>query len=135
MFSYPNSDCTTHGVRVRAKARFVATASEPDKGRYFFVYQIRIENDGDATVQLLSRRWTIVDGNHCREEVEGDGVVGKQPILRPGESFEYQSYCPLRTTWGTMEGTYTFIDEAGGSFEAAVERFFLLPEPAPAALP
>lgn len=123
----PNSDTTTHGIRVRAEAQYLEGESDPDRGRFFFVYRIRIENDSARTVQLLSRRWVILDANNRREEVVGEGVVGKQPILAPGESFEYRSYCPLRTSWGTMEGSYSFADPGGEGFEVTVGRFFLVP--------
>lgn len=124
----PNSDHTACGVRVRAEAQYLATESDPDQGRYFFVYRIRIQNEGDVAAKLLSRRWRILDAENRREEVVGEGVVGKQPVLSPGMSFEYTSYCPLRTAWGTMEGSYFFASAEGESFEVPVARFFLVPD-------
>lgn len=113
---------------MRAAAQYLPTESDPDQGRYFFVYRIHIKNEGDVTAKLLSRRWEILDANNRREEVVGEGVVGKQPVLAPGASFEYTSYCPLRTSWGTMEGSYSFASEGGESFEVPVARFFLVPD-------
>ena len=124
----PNSDHTTHGLRVRAAAQFLEGESDPGRARYFFVYRIQIENSGEKAAKLLSRRWMILDANNRREEVAGEGVVGKQPVLAPGESFQYTSYCPLRTSWGTMEGSYNFTCAEGTSFEVPVGRFFLVPE-------
>jgi ApaG protein len=102
------SDCTTQGVRVEVTPEFLRDQGEVDSGRYLFAYRIRITNVGERVVQLLRRHWTIVDADGDTREVVGDGVVGRQPLLEPGESFEYASYCPLGTRWGTMEGWYTF---------------------------
>jgi ApaG protein len=122
----PNSDNVTQDIRIQAAAQFLPSESDPDEDRYLFVYRIRIVNEGSRRVKLLSRHWIILDAHKQRDEVVGEGVVGKQPDLGPGESFEYTSYCPLRTKWGTMEGTYTFEDE-GTTFEVNVGRFFLVP--------
>ena len=123
----PNSESTTDGIRVHAAAQFLPNESDPERSQYFFVYRIRVTNDGDQGAQLLSRHWVILDAHNRREDVRGEGVVGKQPELAPGEMFEYQSYCPLRTEWGTMEGSYTFCREDGSEFEVQVGRFFLVP--------
>ncbi len=120
-----NSITETGGLRIQAAAQFMPAESDPDRGRFIFVYRIRITNQSDRTVQLVTRTWVIIDGNGRREEVQGEGVVGKQPILSPGETFEYTSYCPLRTEWGTMEGHFTFLDEDGAPFRGAVERFYM----------
>ena len=120
-----NSNTLTEGVRIQAAAQYMQSESDPDRGRFIFVYRIRMHNQSDRTVQLITRHWVIIDGNGRREDVHGDGVVGKQPILSPGETFEYTSYCPLRTDWGTMEGHFTFLDEAGGPFRAMVGRFYM----------
>lgn len=125
----PNSDTTTRNIRVQAAAKYAPEESDPERQLHTFVYRIRITNDGDSKVQLLSRHWIILDSNNRREEVVGDGVIGKQPELGPGEMHEYTSYCPLRTEWGTMEGTYTFRDENEDLFEVAIGRFFLVPTP------
>jgi ApaG protein len=123
----PNSATDTNGIRIEAAAQYLDSESDPDRSRYFYVYRVRICNDGAVSAKLLRRHWVILDANNHREEVVGEGVVGKQPDLGPGESFEYTSYCPLRTLWGTMEGAYTFATPDGGTFEAAVGRFFLVP--------
>ncbi len=128
MTQSPNSISTTDGVRVEARAQFLPGESDPDRRQYLFVYRIKITNEGPERVQLVSRHWVIVDSNNRKEEVTGEGVVGKQPVLAPGGSFEYTSYCPLRTEWGTMEGTYSFLDEAGEEYEVEVSRFFLVPD-------
>ena len=109
----------------------MAEHSEPEEDRFVFAYTITLVNRGSVSAQLLSRHWVIVDALGRREEVRGDGVVGVQPTLAPGESHEYTSGCPLRTEWGTMEGSYLFRTEAGEEFEVAVGRFFLAPNVAP----
>lgn len=127
MSDSPNSNTLTHGIRIQAAARYAADDSQPDSRQYLFVYKIRITNEGTERAKLRSRHWIILDANNKREEVRGPGVVGKHPDLAPGESFEYESSCPLRTTWGTMEGTYTFEREDKTKFDAVVGRFFLAP--------
>lgn len=116
---------TTHSITVRVSASFLADQSDPAKDRYFWSYHIRVENDGAASVQLLSRRWIITDGHGQRHRVEGEGVVGKQPQIGPGESYDYVSGCPLDTPNGTMEGVYVMLGEGGGTFEVAIPRFRL----------
>ncbi|MEZ5974534.1 MAG: Co2+/Mg2+ efflux protein ApaG [Planctomycetota bacterium] len=123
--SRTNSNIVTEGIRIQAAAQFMPAESDPDRGRFIFVYRIRITNQGTETVQLLTRDWVIIDANGRRETVHGDGVVGKQPILSPGETFEYTSYCPMRTEWGTMEGHFTFVDIEGRTFKAGVGRFYM----------
>ena len=105
--------------------RFVEEESSPDSGRYFFAYTVEITNNGSEQVQLRSRHWRIIDGRGSTQEVRGAGVVGKQPVLEPGESFSYTSGCPLTTPDGTMEGTYTMSTADGDSFEAAIPAFSL----------
>ena len=99
--------------------------SEPAKNQWFFLYTITISNEGMDTVQLLTRHWIITDGTGHVEEVRGPGVVGKQPRLKTGESFEYTSGCPLSTPFGVMEGTYQMITESGERFDAKVAPFTL----------
>lgn len=114
----------TQGVRVAVAPSYSAEQSDPSVGRYVFPYRVRITNESDRRVVLRSRYWLIVDGDGVRNEVEGEGVVGHQPALEPGESFAYTSFCPLPTTWGTMEGRYTM--EAGEErFEVEIGRFYL----------
>ena len=119
------SDETTDGLRVGATAYYLPDESEPQKPRHVFGYTIVLKNDGDAPAQLLSRRWLIIDAHGRREEVEGPGVVGQTPRLAPGQAFKYQSFCPLGTRWGTMEGSYLMRRDDGRTFEARVGRFYL----------
>jgi len=100
-------------------------AVESSDDRWFFAYTIRIENDGAATVRLLSRHWIITDGNGRVEEVRGPGVVGQQPVLGPGASFEYTSACPLPTPFGVMEGSYQMSTESGERFDVRIAPFSL----------
>jgi ApaG protein len=119
------SEATTRGVRVKVRASYVPERSDPPAGRWFFAYQISIANGSDETVQLLSRHWIITDANGTEEEVKGPGVVGEQPVLAPGESFEYTSFCPLGTPFGTMHGTYQMITQSGSHFDATIAPFSL----------
>ena len=123
----PDSDTLTDGIRVRAAAQLLEDESDPARRLHVYGYRIRIENEGNERAQLLSRRWIVLDADNKREEIVGDGVVGRQPDLAPGEMFEYTSRCPLRTEWGTMEGSYTFRRPGGERFEVAIGRFFLVP--------
>ena len=102
------SDTTTRGVRVGAHAFFLPDQSDPDERKFLFGYNIVIGNYGDVPVQLLRRHWVIIDGLGRREDVEGDGVVGQTPRLEPGEAFKYQSFCPLKTQWGTYRENPVF---------------------------
>ncbi len=116
----------TRSIRVHVTPRFLPDESDPDSGRYFWAYTVRIDNDGSETVQLLSRHWQIVDGNGRFEEVRGDGVVGEQPVIQPGGQFEYTSGCPLTTPDGTMAGSYRMsVQATGETFEAEIPAFAL----------
>ena len=119
------SDTTTRGVRVEVRTAYVPERSSPAESQYFFAYRIRISNLGDETVQLLSRHWIISDGEGNTEHVRGPGVVGEQPVLEPGEAFEYTSFCPLRTPLGSMQGTYQMVTAGGSAFEAEIAPFSL----------
>ncbi len=119
------SDVMTSGVRVRVFPEFLPVESNPKENRYLFSYSVIIANERETAVKLLSRRWIIIDGNGKRDEVTGEGVIGQTPTLAPGEEFEYSSYCPLRTHWGTMEGSYEMEDENGEKFEVQIARFYL----------
>ncbi len=119
------SDTLTHGIRVGATAVFSAGDSEPADGNYVFRYTIVIRNEGDSAAQLVNRHWIIIDGNGHREEVRGPGVVGQTPRLEPGHSFRYQSFCPLKTPWGTMEGSFEMKRDDGEIFHVNVQRFYL----------
>ncbi len=120
-----SSEALTRGVRVQVRSQFDPTRSEPSAGQWFFLYTVTIENLAEETVQLLTRHWIITDGNGHVEEVRGPGVVGEQPILAPGEAFEYTSGCPLTTEVGKMEGTYQMITNSGEQFDAAIAPFTL----------
>ena len=120
-----DSDVETRGVRVAVKASFVPERSQPIQDRWFFSYRIRISNTGPVPVQLLNRHWVITDANGQVEEVRGPGVIGEQPHLAPGESFEYTSFCPLSTPFGTMEGSYEMVTGNGDRFLAEIGQFTL----------
>ena len=119
------SEAVTRGLRVRVRADYAPERSNPARAEWFFLYTIRISNEGAETVQLLTRHWIITDGNGQVEEVRGPGVVGEQPILKAGESFEYTSGCPLATPFGVMKGTYQMITAGGERFDATVAPFTL----------
>ncbi|QLC24548.1 Co2+/Mg2+ efflux protein ApaG [Parasphingopyxis algicola] len=113
----------TEDVIVRVAVSFLPEQSELAKERWFWAYHIRVENCGEGPVQLLNRHWYITDGRGFRQEVEGEGVVGEQPMIGPGEAFDYVSGCPLTTPNGAMEGSYTMQRADGSEFEAAIPRF------------
>jgi ApaG protein len=119
------SEACTRGVRVRVRSQFVAERSNPARGEYFFAYRIEITNVGEVSVQLLRRRWQIIDAHGEVQEVEGPGVVGEQPVLSPGQAFEYTSACPLSTPFGSMRGHYQMITDAGEEFDAEIAPFSL----------
>ena len=112
-------------VTVEPVARFLADQSDPAKNQYFFTYTITITNTGDVEAQLLSRHWIITDADHKVQEVKGLGVVGQQPLLQPGESFEYTSGASIPTNVGTMHGTYQMLAADGKAFDAPIPLFTL----------
>jgi ApaG protein len=122
MFS---SEAVTRGVRVHVQSEYAPERSQPAKNEWFFLYTVTISNEGTGPVQLVTRHWLITDATGHVEEVRGPGVVGKQPVLQPGESFEYTSGCPLGTQFGVMEGTYQMIAEGGEQFDARIAPFTL----------
>ncbi len=115
----------TRDIRVEVEARYVPDRSAPDEKQWFFAYAVKIENLGEEVVQLLSRHWIITDANGRVDEVQGAGVIGEQPVLRPGETFAYASACPLPTPMGTMHGTYQMVTDEGERFDAKVAPFTL----------
>ena len=119
-------EARTGDVIVRVSVSFLPEQSEPGRGRWFWAYHIRIENAGDRPVQLLTRHWLITDGRGQRHSVEGEGVVGEQPTIVPGGSYDYVSGCPLATPTGTMQGSYRMIDADGRTFDAAIPKFALM---------
>lgn len=100
--------------------------SEPHRNRWFFSYTVRIQNNSEQLVQLLSRHWIITNARGEREEVRGAGVVGEQPLLEPGEHFEYTSFCPLATSLGSMEGSYQMSTTDGERFTVPIPAFALI---------
>ena len=121
-----NEQAETRGITVRVSASYLPEQSEPDRGRWFWTYHIRIENDGPITVQLLTRHWVITDGRGGKHIVEGEGVIGEQPMIAPGGSFDYVSGCPLTTPTGHMQGSYQMVAEDGSAFDVAIPKFALL---------
>ncbi len=121
----------TDGIIVRVAVNFLPEQSRIEAGKWFWVYHIRIENESGKTVQLLTRHWRITDGRGLVNVVEGDGVVGEQPVLRPGQTHDYVSGCPLSTPQGSMEGHYTFRADDRTEIKVAIP-FFPLAAPATA---
>jgi len=119
------SDTTTRGIRIRVTSYYDSERSSPQEDYYFFAYQVRIENVGTETAQLLSREWIITNANGEVQKVQGPGVVGEQPVLPPGDSFEYTSFCPLNTAVGSMQGSYRMVSDHGESFDAEIAPFSL----------
>ena len=110
---------------VDVRPQFVPEHSNPDEDKFLFAYTVTIRNTGDVTAQLISRHWIITDAHNKVEEVQGLGVVGEQPVLQPGEAFEYTSGCPIATPVGSMRGAYQCVAEDGTRFEAPIPEFLL----------
>jgi len=121
----PTSEAITKGIRVHVESQYDPTRSRPQQNQWFFLYTVRIANESAVTVQLISRHWIITDATDHVEEVRGPGVVGEQPVLAPGQSFEYTSGCPLTTPFGTMHGTYQMVTSRGERFDAQIAVFTL----------
>ena len=119
------SEAVTQNIRVSVETEYAPGHSDPQQNKWFFLYTIRLTNEGHETVQLISRHWIITDATGWVEEVRGPGVVGKHPVLKPGESFEYTSGCPLRTRFGTMRGTYQMVTSTHETFEIVIPTFAL----------
>jgi ApaG protein len=119
------SEAVTEGIRVGATAYYLPAESNLDQHRYVFGYRIVIVNESKIAATLRTRHWIIIDGDGQVEEVRGKGVVGEQPRLEPGKGFKYNSYCPLTTPWGTMEGSYQFERDDGSTFRVKIGRFYL----------
>jgi ApaG protein len=119
------SSSTTDGIRVTVQPAFWPERSAPDSEQFAFTYKVEILNEGSAPAQLQSRHWIITDAQGRVEEVKGEGVVGRQPKLGPGERFEYTSWAMLRTPFGTMRGTYAMQRPDGTRFEARIAEFAL----------
>ncbi len=112
-------------LKVEVESQFVPEQSDPGKQAYMFAYTVRITNNGQRPAQVISRHWIIVDGNNKSHEVKGLGVVGQQPLLAPGETFEYSSGCPLNTPVGSMKGSYLAVGDDGEPFRVPIEEFVL----------
>ncbi len=112
-------------IEIKPVPQFIPEQSDPDDSRYVFAYTITIRNLGELPAQLIARHWIITDANNEVQEVRGLGVVGNQPLLKPGESFEYSSGCSLATPIGTMKGAYQMVGEDGTRFEAEIPEFVL----------
>jgi ApaG protein len=119
------SSTTTRGIRVDVRSEFLPERSSPRDGSYLFQYDVRISNIGPETAQLISREWIITNADGEVERVKGPGVIGEQPVLAPGSSFEYTSYCPLKTAVGSMQGSYQMVTAGGDRFDAAIAPFTL----------
>lgn len=120
-----NYTATTEGITVTASPIYLDGQSDVMQKKFVFAYYIRIENNSDRTVQLLRRHWIITDGEGDTKEVEGEGVVGKQPVIAPGGKHEYNSFCVLETFTGSMEGTFLMGSPAGAQFRISIPRFRL----------
>lgn len=121
----PISDAETEGIRVEVLSRHAPENSRPQQGEWVFQYTVRITNLGTETVQLMNRHWIITDALEQVHEVKGPGVIGEQPVLAPGESFKYSSWCPLKTPTGMMRGTYQMVRGNGEEFDVEIAPFGL----------
>ncbi len=119
------SEAVTAGIRVEVRSEYVEERSDPAQGQWFFVYRIRISNESDREVRLLTRHWVITDAHGREEHVQGPGVVGEQPSIPPGGSYEYSSFCPLDTSFGTMAGSYRMQGPEGELLDVEVAPFTL----------
>ena len=115
----------TRDIKIEVEPAYIREQSDPKQSYYFFSYRVKISNEGAGQVQLVSRHWIITDGFGQIEEVVGPGVIGQQPTLRPGENFEYSSFCPLATPTGSMHGTYVMVDDQGKQLEVKIPLFIL----------
>jgi len=119
------SDTTTRGIRIEVQSVYMPERSSPREAQYLFEYHVRISNVGTETAQLISREWIITNADGEVERVKGPGVVGEQPVLTPGTSFEYRSFCPLKTSVGSMQGSYQMVTANGDRFDALIAPFTL----------
>ena len=125
MASTLHSDVTTEGIRIQVHPRYLPDYSHPDKGQWVFAYRVVLSNVGDPWAKLTARHWIIINADGKRSEVRGPGVVGLQPELPPGATHEYESFCPIDSPWGTMEGSYQMAREDRTPFDAIIGRFYL----------
>jgi len=120
-----NSESITRNIRIHVRSEYIPERSAPPRHQWFFAYRIRIANEGAETIQLLARHWVITNASGHVEEVNGEGVVGEQPVIEPGEAFEYTSGCPLTTPFGSMHGEYQMVNRNGEQFDVAIPAFVL----------
>jgi len=113
-------------VKITAESHFVPRLSNNDQTLFYFVYNVKICNEGKKKVQIISRHWDIEDSLGRKRVVDGEGVIGKKPMIEPGKNFEYKSFCPLKTDFGLMKGFYTMKDEEGNLFKASIPQFGLV---------
>ena len=116
----------TPPFEVKVRVSYIAEESHPENGQFFFAYKVFITNKGNSSAQLMSRHWVIKDAFNQTEEVRGAGVIGVQPKIQGGATFEYESACPLPTSSGSMRGTYQMISDSGENFEIEIPEFFLI---------
>jgi len=117
---------TTHNIQIEVKPQFIPEESDKSKNYFFFAYSVKIKNLGNVPAQLLNRHWIITNGFGTTEEVRGPGVVGLQPIIMPGQDFEYSSFCSLATPTGSMRGTYQMSFDDGSNQEIPIPQFYLV---------
>ena len=122
----PQQTALQEGIEVDVHPHYLPDQSNPPQAEYAFSYTVFISNHGEEAVQLLARRWIITDGHNCSREIEGEGVVGKQPRILPGETYRYRSGAILATKTGSMEGSYRMCSESGIQFDAAIPPFGLI---------
>jgi ApaG protein len=119
------SNAVTRGIRVQVASQYLPERSSPPDGQYFFTYHVRISNEGTERARLVTREWIITDSDGDVQRVTGPGVVGEQPVLGPGDAFEYSSFCPLKTPVGSMHGSYQMETDEGDTFDAVIAPFTL----------
>ena len=118
-------DSNRHDIRIAVETNYLSAQSDPEQSRFVFAYTITIQNHGEVASRLMTRHWVITDANGHVQEVRGDGVVGEQPFLKPGQGFRYSSGAVLETPAGSMEGSYRMIDTDGEEFDASIPPFTL----------
>lgn len=119
------SELITRNMKISVSTEYIESRSDPKSGYYFFSYTVTLTNQGPETIQLLARHWLVTDSTNRTEQIRGLGVVGEQPIIKPGESYTYTSFCPLPTPFGTMEGSYQVINQEGEEFDLIIPIFTL----------
>lgn len=125
MIDTVKSETVTEGIRIEAVAQYIEAESKPEHGQFVYVYKIKITNESDKWAKLKSRYWLIINSDGDEKEVNGPGVVGYYPALENGQNFEYTSWSPLDSEWGTMEGYFVFERKDGSTFQAKINRFYL----------